>query len=542
MPANPLTMAKNRITRIFHSEKVPAVAIVFLILVYTGTNFLHRNWSADQGPDRGVIKWDVIAYYSYLPALFIHHDLRLDFTVDPAYRQDNKFWYQDTGTGGKVIIATMGMAYLYCPFFLSAHLLAPAFGEPRDGFQSIYQFFLVFSALFYLAIGFLCLWKLLSRYFPPGVAAISILLVGLGTNLFYYSTYEAAFTHAFSFSLINALLLVVARWYDKPDWKRSLLLGFLFGLIVLISLPYALLLFPVLFWEVGTPGELKERFRLLGRSVPLMLLMIAAFILPWIPQVLYWHEVTGKIFYHSHTAGTYYFGNPHILDFLISYRKGWFLYTPVMLIAVLGFIPLYRIKRGLFFPLLIYLLATIYVLSSWWSWWYGGSFGMRSMIGSYGLLSIPLAALLLALREQFPNRRIIMGIVQGTILSFLVFLNIFQTCQYTKVLIHYVGMTKKSYWTIFLRTKDRYGYWQNLTVPDYELAGKGIYVFNPLIEADKRLQGMKEEDARFMLTDEIRQDRRLAKDIRRYSRRTGTPRQEALDMVVNRVYQDRVNR
>ena len=327
-------MAGSKITGIFRSKNTPRVVIVFLLLVYCGTDFIHRSWVDDTGPDRGVIKWDVISYYSYLPALFIHHDLRLEF-ADSTYMLDNKFWYQDTETGGRVIITTMGMSYLYCPFFLAAHLLAPAFHEPRDGFQSIYQFFLVFSALFYLAIGFFCLWKLLSRYFPPGVTALSLLLVGIGTNLFYYGTYEAAFSHAYSFSLISVLLLAVARWYDKPDWKRSLLLGFLYGLIVLIRPSNVLLIFPVLFWEVGTLAQLGDRFRFFGRSVPLLLLMIAAFLLPWIPQFIYWHAVSGKFIYNSYSAvgSAFYFGNPHVLDFLISYRKGWFLYTPVMLAA-----------------------------------------------------------------------------------------------------------------------------------------------------------------------------------------------------------------
>jgi hypothetical protein len=533
-------MVKNKITAVFSSEKIPVVVIIFLLVIYCGTNFIHRNWKVDMGPERGVIKWDVIFYYSYLPAVFVYHDLSLDFTDDPGFVNDDKFWYRETETGRKVIITGMGMAYLYSPFFIMAHLLAPAFHEARDGFQSIYQFFLVFSALFYLAIGFFCLWKLLSRYFPPGVTALSILLVGIGTNLYYYGTYEAAFSHAYSFSLISALFLVVARWYDRPDWKRSLLPGFLYGLIVLVRPSNAVLLVPLLFWEVGSIEQLRERMKLFGKSVPLLLVMIAAILLPWIPQFLYWHSVSGKFFYNSSSGvgSAFFVGNPHILDFLISYRKGWFVYTPVMLFTVFGFIPLYRMQRGLFYPLLIYLAAMIWVLSSWWSWWYGGSFGMRSMIDLYGLLSLPLAALLMAFREQFLRWRIMLALVLG----FFVFLNIFQTCQYTKVLIHHVGMTKKSYWTIFLRAKDRYGYWQNLTEPDYDLARKGIYVFNPLLEGDQRLKNMPEDDARFMLTDEIRQDRRLAKDIRRYCKRTGTPRQEALDMVVDRIYDERVNK
>ena len=532
-------MSENKSGAIFSLRNAPRLVIIFLLFFYCCTNFTHRNWTLAEGPIRGVIKWDIISYYGYLPAVFIHHDITLEFTEGTNFRKDGKFWYQETETGEKVIITSMGMSYLYAPFFFMAHALAPVFGEPRDGFQSVYQFFLVFSALFYLALGLYCLWKLLSRYFPPGPTALSMLLIGIGTNLYYYSTHEAALTHSYSFALISVLFLVVARWYDHPGWKQSLLLGFLYGLIVLIRPSNVLLLIPIAFWGVGTLDVLRERLWLLLRSTPLIVLMLAGFLVPWIPQLLYWKEITGMYLYNSYSGvgSAFYFGNPHILDFLVSYRKGWFVYTPLMLFAVLGFIPLYRMQRGLFYPLLIYLVIVVYVLSSWWSWWYGGCFGMRSMIDLYGLMTLPLAALIMAVGKQRLSRRIIPGIL----FTFIVFLNIFQTYQYRAVLIHWIGMTKTSYWTIFLRAKDRYGYWQNLTEPDYELARKGIYVYNPLIGKDERLMQMAEEEGRLYVTDKIRQDRGLLRDIKKYCRRTGTGRQEALDMVVDRAYQERIN-
>ncbi len=518
-----------------NSGETPRAVIIFLLIFYLGSNFTHRNWIRDEGPIRGVIKWDIISYYAYLPAVFIYHDLSFDFTKNPDFVNDNKFWYQETEIGKNVIITSMGMSYLYAPFFFIAHTLAPVFNEPQDGFQSIYQFFLVFSALFYLALGLYCLWKLLSRYFPPGVTALSMLLIGIGTNLYYYSTHEAALSHSYSFSLICALFLVVTKWYDSPDWKRSLLLGFLYGLIVLIRPSNVLLLVPITFWGVGNLKGLWVRLRFLLRSTPLIVLMLAAFLVPWIPQFLYWKEVTGMYLYNSYnTVGSaFYFGNPHILDFLISYRKGWFLYTPIMLFAGLGFIPLSRMHRGLFYPLLVYIVIVIYVLSSWWSWWYGGCFGMRSMIDMSGLMAIPLAALILAARKQLRIRRIILG----WIFTFLVFLNIFQTYQYKAVLIHHVGMTKTSYWTIFLRANDRYGYWQNLSEPDYELARKGIYVYYPIIGKDERLLEMNEEEGREYVLYNLRKERRLIRDIKRYANRNDISNVEALDIVVDRAYQ-----
>ncbi len=520
-------------------EKAPKQVIIFLLVVFCLTNFTHRNWIRHDGPIRGVIKWDVVSYYSYLPAAFIKKDIRLDFMDDSIEEERYEFFYTTTETGGKVIITSMGLSYLYAPFFFAAQALAPVFGEPRDGFQSINQFFLVFSALFYLAFGFYFLWKLLSRYFSPRITAITLFLIGLGTNLYYYSTHEAAMSHSYSFSLIATFLYLLAGWYEKATWKNSVLLGLVYGLIVLIRPSNVLLIIILLLWEVDSAKSLWERLRFLAGKSPLILLMIAAFILPWIPQMLYWKEVAGSYFYNSYkeVGSSFYFDNPHILDFLFSYRKGWFVYTPLMLFAVAGFIPLYRKQKGLFFGLLIHLMVMIYVFSSWWSWWTGGSFGIRSMVDLYGILAIPLAALL----SSIATRKRWMTLGFSVLLAFAVFLNIFQTRQYQKVLIHWMGMTKKSYWTIFLKTKDHYGYWQNLTEPDYRLAKKGIYVYYPILGKDERLLAMDLEEGKSYVWYRLRSDKRLLRDIRRYCKRTDTPTQEAIDMVVDRAYEQLTN-
>ena len=519
-------------------KHIPRIVIILLLVVYGLTNLNHKNWTRDEGPMRGVIKWDIISYYAYLPAAFIYHDLSLDFTEDPEFLNDNKFWYQQTGIGKKVIITSMGLAYLYAPFFFMAHALAPDFDQARDGFQSIYQFFLVLSALFYLGFGFYFLWKFLARYFSPWITAITLFLIGMGTNLYYYSTHEAAMPHAFNFSLIALFLYLLARWYDRAGWKNSLLLGLVFGLIVLIRPSNAVLIILLVFWEVDTGKALWGRMRFLLRHAPLIGLMSAGFLRPWIPQFLYWKEVSGSFLYNSYSevGSAFYFDNPHLLDFLFSYRKGWFVYTPLMLFAVIGFIPFYWIRRGLFYPVAVFLGVIIYVFSSWWSWWTGGSFGIRSMVDLMAILSLPLAAFLTWLGKG----KWWAAAAFSLLLAFTVFLNVFQTRQYQKVLIHGTAMTKASYWTIFLRLEDRYGYWQNLTEADFELARKGIYVYHPVIWDPEPWKGMSEEHAKIIIRKEIGWDTRLNLDIRRYCRRTGTGRQEVMDMLVDRIYRRRI--
>jgi hypothetical protein len=361
----------------------------------------------------------------------------------------------------------------------------------------------------------------------------------MGTNLYYYSTHEAAMSHVYNFSLIVLFLYMLSRWYEAARWKNSLLLGLVYGLVVLIRPTNFLLIILLLLWEVDSWDTLMERIRFLVRKIPLIGLMVVGFFIPWIPQLLYWNDVSGSFFYNSYSAvgSAFYFDNPHLLDFLFSYRKGWFVYTPLMLFAVIGFYPLYRIRRGQFYATLIYFVIMIYVFSSWWSWWTGGSFGIRSMVDLMGVIALPLAAFI----TWLGTRGRVMKFGVSLLLIFTVFLNIFQTWQYKEGLIHGTGMTKQSYWTIFLRSADRYGYWQNLTDPDFELARRGIYVYHPFIWDAELWKGFSEEEAKFIIVKEISWDRRLNKDISRYCKRTGAGKQETLDMVADRIYQKRIS-
>ena len=136
---------------------LPQLAIFIGMALVFVTMLFHQAWNRSKPNERGVIKWDVISYYSYLPATFIYGDVTLGFLDDPAFNNDNKFWPLELDNGNRLIQTSMGLSILYSPFFFMAHGLAPLFGQARDGFSNIYQFFLVLGTLFYVLAGLLFL-------------------------------------------------------------------------------------------------------------------------------------------------------------------------------------------------------------------------------------------------------------------------------------------------------------------------------------------------------------------------------------------------
>jgi hypothetical protein len=185
--------------------------------------------------------------------------------------------------------------------------------------------------------------------------------------------------------------------------------------------------------------------------------------------MIYWKMQTGQLFYYSYSDQGFFFLSSHITDGLFSFRKGWFIYTPIMTLAIAGmfFLPKYLKKATLAIP--IFTALNIYIIFSWWSWWYGGSYGARPLIDSYALLAIPFAAFI----EQSLKWPKAIKIFMLSVLAVLLAHGVFQTFQYYYGAIHWDSMTKEAYIDSFGRLKPSASFQHLISEPDYESALKG---------------------------------------------------------------------
>jgi hypothetical protein len=444
--------------------------IVFVLFLVVFVNFFHGRYNK---PD-GVIQWDIKSYYAYLPATFIYKDLSLQFRQDNIKKFGDLIWPIETPIGKKAIITTMGMSILYTPFFFIAHTVALLTPYETDGYSIPYKFALTFSALFYLWLGLHFLSKILRRHFQEKVIAFTILAIGIGTNLFYYSTYEAPMTHAYNFALITIFTWYTIRFYENPTIKHILLCGSLAGLITLIRPTNIIVLLLFFLWDIKSWTCIKSRFFYFIKHFHWLLLMAGAFILIWVPQFIYWYNVSGTIFYFSYgeAGGSFFFKNPQIFNILFSYKKGWLVFTPIMIFALGGMILLPKRIPGALPSILIFKILNIYILASWWSWWFGGGFGLRAFIDSYGILAIPFACFVdFSFNLKYKWKRIAIF----SVLTLLIGFNQFQTRQYVNAAIHWWWMNKEAYWETFLKLRPTARFWEVVTLPDYDAARKGIY-------------------------------------------------------------------
>jgi hypothetical protein len=388
-------------------------------------------------------------YYAYLPAVFIYNDLHFGFydNVDNEFSDaHNRADYRTIVNGQSINKYFCGTALLQTPFFLAAKL-SGALVADSSGYSKHYIVFMHIGALFWLGFGLISLRLFLLRHHAaPVLATVVCLVILFGTNLFYYAVAEPMMSHVYSFALISGFLLQSNKWMQEGKPLQLTLLAALLGLIILVR-PVNGIIFLWLFVEAGSVSKLLSRIReAFNKPVNVM---VSVFIFAGILfiQPLIWKVQTGSFFIDAYGQEGFRFDTFHFPDFLFSYRKGLFVYVPLTLLALAGLVPLYRQNRIKAIHVGVFLLVVIYLLSSWWMWYYGGSFGPRVMIEYLPVFALLLFSLFNALKNKIPQ------ISVAAITLLIVAFCQFQTLQYRYEIIHWSEMSKEKYWDVFLQLK-----------------------------------------------------------------------------------------
>ncbi len=455
---------------------ISAMTIALIILFMAGNMLEVKHWKEEQR----VIEWDAISYYAYLPALFIYHDLSLGYA--DSYDGPHRFivWPEKTQEGNNLIKTTMGVSLLWMPFFLAGHLAAVVTGADAGGYSEPYKFFLLVSALTYLLIGLVYLRRILLEHFSDRIASMTLAGFTLATNLYWYTLFQGTMSHVYSFALISAFVWYSIKWYEAQGSglrapRRKVLdvlrLGLLLGLISLIRPTNIIIILFFLLYAVNTGSDLKGRIKKLASDYRYLLIMILIVVIVWTPQLIYWKEMTGQWLYFSYGSDEkFFFNDPAVIKGLFSFRKGLFIYTPVLLLSVAGIAVLWMRRSPHALPVTVFFPLNAYIIFSWWCWWYGGGFGQRAFIDSYALMAVAAAALL-----SYPvtsGGKFLRVSILSVYLA-LVTLGIFNNIQYYHGAIHWDSMTREAYMDSFGRISPSERFNNLLEAPDYDKAREG---------------------------------------------------------------------
>jgi len=405
-----------------------------LILIFSLT--LSLGFFYEYGKDKGIFYGDAFGYYMYLPTTFIYHNhtsldkLPTDTGIDPWIHTMVEHLETKSPKGFPMNQYTYGVALMESPFFFVIHRLELFRYHSTTGFTTAYENAIKCSSAFYGLLGLFLCYRILRKQYSPIISTCCISLLLIGTNLLWFMTYQQGMAHIPLFFLFALLIYLTQDLYTRFKLKTFALIGLVAGMITLIRPVDGLCVLIPLLYDLKRPWfrNLKDRIQSMRKGI---VLAFTCFLLPIIPQLIYWKWLTGSFFFDSYgSKQTLDLLNSHYIHGLFGPSNGWLLYTPVMVVAVLG---LFLWKRmGPFSPAVPLLFITyVYVIYAWFVPNYINGFGSRPMIDIYPALTIPMAALL----EKIGSQRWYQKLVVSSLILFFIVMNLSFSVQQVKGII-----------------------------------------------------------------------------------------------------------
>lgn len=402
--------------------------------------------------------YDVFGYYMYLPLKYKYDDIAIqDYSIITdilnKYHASETFYQAVKWENGNWIMRyPIGLSVLFFPFYVLADVITPYTSYPADGFSRPYQLCILFGSLVYALIGLFFVKKILCRFFNDKVAALTLVAIVLGTNFFFHVSVhgQGAMSHNFVFTLYAIIVYLTIKWHERFEWKYIVFMGVSTGLIALCRPTEIISVLIPLFYGITNKQTFIEKIKILFNHKLQLILFSCLVIGIGFIQFGYWYALSGEFIINPYAAGNPGEGlellQPHILKVLFSFRKGWFVYTPLMIFTILGFWYMFKNNKPLFTPVFIYFVINLYIVSSWSCWWYGACFGVRSLVPSYAALCLPLGYFV---HHLFTSKWKFFG------LGFIVFciaLNLFQSWQMSVGIMDSTNMSRAYYFSTFLQT------------------------------------------------------------------------------------------
>ncbi|HMO59578.1 MAG TPA: hypothetical protein PKA05_10140 [Roseiflexaceae bacterium] len=376
---------------------------------------------------------DEVQYYVYLRSLRFDGDLNFENDyrrfaelnprsgIEGSLLQPDRI-RQATGLYGN--IAPVGSAIMWAPFFLLADLgvhlaRAVGVGVEADGYSTPYILAVCYASALYGLFGLLLSYRLVRQYTGVFAATLAVVTIWLATPLVFYMYVQMPFAHATGFFLTTLFLTIWHATRSRRSLRAWGALGLVGALMTITREQLGLfLLIPAL--------EALREYWLLLRNRPRLppiralfghhLLFLSLFVIGLLPQLAAYQILNGEPRPAGEVSGKLNFCSPHFIDTLIDYdprpsnwcvpaeeavartpawSRGAFLWSPVLLPALVGLAWLWRRDAGLAGALLLGFLAQTYINGAFGTTWHlTGAFGFRRLIECTPIFVVGLALLI----------------------------------------------------------------------------------------------------------------------------------------------------
>lgn len=356
-------------------------------------------------PDGRIVVGDALGHYVQLRSLVFDRDLqfrneyaRLYGLPEGSEIEEAAVAARLTTTGHFRNYMPVGPALLWAPAFLlvtAVVWLMNLFGAgyPLDGYARAFQAAAGFSGIAAAVAGTWLAYLAAACVAGRRAAIWAALAVWLSSSAIYYSVISPTYSHAASMLTVSLFWLVWVRTLDRQTAGRYAAIGLLAGVSALMRWQDAVLLFVPLLdaaWHWRPAGTRNTGMRLAAAG--------GAAAIAFLPQMAVWAVLYGAPLIIPQGSGFMRWREPALWAILFSDNHGLITWTPVILLALAGLVPLARRNPLVGVAAIGFVAVSWYVNAAVADWWAGEAFGARRFLSCYPVFVIGLAALFARLR------------------------------------------------------------------------------------------------------------------------------------------------
>jgi hypothetical protein len=337
-------------------------------------------------------------YYAYVRSLALDHDLRFDdeyrrgdaaFVAQAFRKADGQPWPPMVLPGGYLRNQwSVGPALLWLPSFAQAHVVVRFLRElgrdvAADGYSFPYRLACALATAGYAFLGLLLAYRAAARLTAPAPALLATVALWLASSLPVYVYFLPFYSHALASFGVSFFLWY---WLTRRPLNRArqwMTWGLAGGLVwQLEPLAGLVLVVAAVEWlaSLRPAGAGRVSRGALREAVTSAAVFGGAALLAASPQLVIKHILHGSAV-RTGSLNRYFWGAPRLLDVGFASEHGLFLWTPVLLLSVIGLVMLCRREPVAGAGLLAAFATTYYVVSCYEAWHGISSFGNRFFVG-----------------------------------------------------------------------------------------------------------------------------------------------------------------
>lgn len=316
---------------------------------------------------------------------------------------------KNTLDGKYIAVTSPGTSLIYFPSLAIANIFNEGHTIENDYFMSynghtLYDgIAILFTVIIINIISFIIIYKtLLLLKYSKKTIIFSLSVITISSYLLWYVFLLPIFTHTSEVFIISLILYTYLKYLSTNINKYLILLSGAIGFSVLIRpilLPIGcFFLLSILSNNFKTRFTIKDLKIFMKKAV---IIFISA--LPFVLIYLIYNYQSYSSFvtsgYNSARSESFV-SEFNGINILFSPFRGWFTYSPIMLLATIGLALLYKKRRSLSIISLLSILIIVCIYGFWPNWWGGGSFGSRFLLFSVPLCTLGLAELLESLKSK----------------------------------------------------------------------------------------------------------------------------------------------